>query len=302
MEAAILHREARSHAALFALYTRILRHWTSLLFANETIPPHASETISALVQHVNHLAQTISQSSPTVASEAFILDFYEQLVRLVSDNTLRNHIKIELPPPSLIYTLLFSTSLQTVSRLCRTLALFKKGFETAMSSRSVSYKRPYVNMYNGFLMDICNCLWRSRAFSDADSNAVGCLIPRPVVAILTEYVSSVDNSAALVSLFGVSYSHVLCYQSIQCVRDMEDEEMAKGTSIQTRHAGPVTQASLARLAVSGGMELSWQEYRIRVLESLGAKGFPGVAELLKSTMTTLKNAMEGRASSTQTSR
>lgn len=304
LETAFLSQDPSSHAKLLALYTRLLRHWSALLCSIQVIPNHASSTVSALVQHVGVLAQTLAQSSPSVSAFSSILDFYEQFVRLISDERLRNHIRIELPPPSLIYMAFFSSSLAATSRLCHVLASFKKGFEMAMSSRSqqtgsqsdaLSYKRAYVNRYNGFLMDFCNCLWRSRAFSDSDTNAVGCLIPRPVVVVLTEYVPMVDSSSSLGPLFGLSYSPVLCYQSIESVRDLEDNEMALGKPITTRHAGPVTQASLARLASSGGMELSWQEYRIKVLHGLTDKGFPGVAELLKSTMTVLKNTMEGQA-------
>ncbi|VUC21532.1 unnamed protein product [Clonostachys rosea] len=304
LETAFLCQDPSSHAKLLVLYTRLLRHWSSLLFSIQVIPDHASSTVSALVQHVGALAQTLAQSSPSVSSFSTILDFYEQFVRLISDERLRNHIRIELPPSSLIYMLFFSNSLVVTSRLCHVLAFFKKGFEMAVSGRSqqsgsqneaLSYRRAYVNRYNGFLMDFCNCLWRSRAFSDSDTNAVGCLIPRPVVAVLTDYVPTVDSSSSLAPLFGLSYSPVLCYQSIESVRDLEDNEMAQGKPISTRHAGPVTQASLARLTSSGGMELSWQEYRIKVLHGLTDKGFPGVAELLKSTMTVLKNTMEGQA-------
>ena len=79
------------------------------------------------------------------------------------------------------------------------------------------------------------------------------------------------------------------------VREMEDEAMESDDSIRIRHAGPVTQSSLARLSTSGGMQLTWQDYRINVLETLSAKGLVGVTELLKNTMTVLKTTMESRS-------
>lgn len=242
-------------------------------------------------------------------SASTILDFYEVFVRLVTDETLRHFIRIELPASSLIYALFFSSCLANVSRLCYVLACYKRGFEAAMAIRTrsdgtfridaLSYDRAYVNLYNGYLMDICNCLWRSRAFSNAETNAHGCLIPRSTVDSLASYVSSVDRSSTLASLFGLSHSPTLCYQSIRRVRELEDKELEGGARIRTRHAGPVNQASLVRLATSGGMNLSWQDYRIGVLNSLSAKGLPGVAELLKCTMTVLKNTMEGKGDAKQ---
>ena len=265
--------------------------------------------MGALVRHVNNLSLTLIQTSPTVESASTILDFYEAFVRLVTNETLRNFIRIELPASSLIYALFFSSSLANVSRLCYVLACYKRGFETAMATRArsdstfridaLSYDRAYVNLYNGYLMDICNCLWRARAFSNSETNAHGCMIPRSNVNALTSYVSSVDRSSTLTSLFGLSHSPTLCYQSIGRVRELEDKELEEGRRIRTRHAGPVTQASLVRLATAGGMNLSWQDYRIGVLNGLSARGLPGVAELLKCTMTVLKNMMEGKGDANQ---
>jgi len=120
------------------------------------------------------------------------------------------------------------------------------------------------------------------------------MVPRPTIDALTSYVSTVDRSFTLASLFGLSHGPTLCYQSIQRVRELEDGELEKGVTIRARHAGPVTQASLVRLATSGGLNLSWQDYRINVLASLSDKGLPGIAELLKCTMTVLKKTMEGK--------
>lgn len=165
--------------------------------------------------------------------------------------------------------------------------------------RTLSYQRSYVNMYNGFLMDFCNCLWRSRAFSYTEDNSNGCMVPQSVIETLTEYISSVDKSFSLGAILGLSHSPTLCYQSIEMVRDLEDLAMSQGKSIRTRHGGPVTQASLTRLASSGGIDINWQDYRIGVLRGLTDKGLPGVAELLKCTMTVLRNALEEKAKPSQ---
>lgn len=284
----------------------MLHHWTTLLKSSDQVPEHASPSIGGLVRHVNDLALTLIQveTSLGVGSTSVILGFYEQFARLVTDEKLRHFIRIELPPSALIYSIFFSDSVSDLSRLSYILACYKRGFETAMATRTrsdntfqidaLSYDKAYVNLYNGFLMDLCNCLWRSRAFSTAESNSHGCLVPRSNVDRFASYITSVDRSFSLASIFGLSYSPTLCYQSILRVRELEDEQLAGGVSIRTRHAGPVTQASLNKLATSGGMKLAWQEYRIGVLNSLTEKSLPGVPELLKCTMTVLRNAMEGR--------
>lgn len=280
------------------MYSSLLNHWTVLLLASDEIPDDAARNISGLMVHANSLAHTLMQVLPSFASDAVVLDFYEQTLRLVQDAELLKHIRIELPPSALVYMLFFSHSLSTQSGVCRIVASYKKGFETSATKRAGGhlYNKEHVHSYNGFLMDMCNCLWRSRAFSRDEANTKGCVIPKPTVSALDAYIASVDGSFSPASLFDLSHSPTLCYQSIQLVHDLEDEAMAQGASIFTRHAGPVTQASLVRLEATGGLSLTWQNYRVKVLQGLVAKNVPGVTELLKSTMTVLRNALDGDGS------
>lgn len=304
LESALAINESASQPDVLQMYTSLLRHWATLLQADDSIPGFASSSISKLVLHANSLTLQLIQTFPSIGTASAVLDFHEQCVRLVTAEKLCDYIRIELPHKLLIYIFFFSDSVATVSRICSVLASLKRGFEKAMSTRrdgsgkidSATYDRAYVNLYNGFLMDICNCLWRTQAFSDKDAPAQRCLVPRATIASLTSYVPSVDKSFSLPMIFGLSHSPALCLQSILRVRTAEDEAMASGITIRIRHAGPVTQPSLTRLSTGGGLRLSWSEYRIGVLDALTRDGLPGIAELLKNTMTKLKSSMEGRAS------
>src|SRR5690606_22205710 len=120
--------------------------------------------------------------------------------------------------------------------------------------------------FNGYLMDICNCIWRMRAFTDADPNARACLVSRHRVRLFEGYAESLGTDVSLPLLFGLSHSPVLTLQSILALRDLEDDVLERGEApLAARHPGPVTQASLARLRAEGGLGLSWQDYRIAVL-------------------------------------
>ncbi|KAG5987149.1 hypothetical protein E4U43_005208, partial [Claviceps pusilla] len=324
LEAAVRDFAPKSQLGLLKMYTHVLRHWTTILQSEDRIPDMASPTVSGLVRHVNMLALTLLQTTPSVTSDSLILDFYEQAARLVTDGKLKRYIRIELPPTPLVYTFLFNNSLATVSRMCYILAVYKKGIETAVATRprgpsvsrdgdgsgngsgngngnapridSHAYDRSFVDLFNGYIMDMCNCFWRNRAFNNTDTNARACTLSPATVNALATYVLSVDRALALNSYFSLSHSPVLCYQSIERVRDLEDDAIQHDRSIRVRHGGPVTQNSLTRLANAGGMRLSWQDYRIEVLRSLADSGFPGVAELLKNAMTVLRKSMDGRLS------
>ncbi|QUC19592.1 uncharacterized protein UV8b_03833 [Ustilaginoidea virens] len=313
LEAAVESYAPASQLSLLKMYTHLLRHWTSVLQSSDAVPENASDGISALVRHVNILGLTLLQTAPSVGTDSLILDFYEQAARLVIDAKLKRYLRIELPPPPLIYTFLFSNSLATLSRMCYILAVYKRGIETAVATRprdqadagagagarridSHTYDRSYVNLFNGYIMDMCNCLWRSRAFNDTDTNARACTLAPATINAMAAYALSVDRALPLNAYFSLSHHPVLCYRSIERVRDLEDDAMEHDGSIRVRHGGPVTQSTLTRLANAGGMRLSWQDYRIEVLKNLADSGFPGVAELLKNAMTVLKKSMDGRLS------
>ncbi|RKL37362.1 hypothetical protein BFJ70_g6936 [Fusarium oxysporum] len=310
LEAATLDNTPESLLALLALYKNLLHHWTIVLESSDTVPDHASGTITALVRHVNPLALTLCQTCPSVSSRSAILDFYEQNARLVSHQVLKHYICIELPPSSLIYILFFSSSVAIVSRMCAILAFYKKGFEMAMLTRpgreksnridSTSYNRTFVSLFNGYLMDMCNCFWRGRAFTNSDPNALGCMIPGSLVPVLSSYVTSVDKAHTLASLFSLSHSPLLSLQSRRCIRSLENAEIDSDSSLRIRHEGPPTQSSLGQLASSGGLRISWQDYRIKVLEALTARELGGITDLLKNTMTVLRKLIDGEGSSRPT--
>ncbi|KAK2777730.1 mis6 domain-containing protein [Colletotrichum kahawae] len=279
-----------SQLSLLQLYQNLIRRWTFVLRSLDPIPPEAP--VSAfydVMEHAGIIALNLVQATPSVAVHGTVLDLYEQAAASISDPTLQPLLRIANPPAQLIYLLFFSHSLSNVSRLCAVLAVYKKGFETAMSRRQpTTYQPSYVNHFNGFLMDVCNCLWRGKAFNDADKNALGCLSARPVTLRLQRYVEDLGMDLALPTLFGFSYSPVLGLQAIDCIREREDRALAQDEdAIATRHGGPVTANSLARLAEARGIRVTWSEYRIQVLHALEGKGLGGIPALMRNTMKVL---------------
>jgi centromere protein I len=253
-----------------------------------------------LITHANNLALTIVQTCLNVNTLSKILAFYEANASLISLPSLRSTIRVTIPPTELIYTLQFTDSLNTISRLCAILALYKRAFEIAMSPKPIeslalnqqSYSKEYVNHFNGFLMDVCNCLWRSRAFNSSDPNALACLMAPAVTQILSKYVASIDTSMSLATLFSFSFSPVFCLLAISYVRELEDRVEDE---IDLRHPGPPTSKSLLQLEKDGGLRLPWPDYKLGVLHYMENKGVNGVGELMYNTMKHLMTARENKA-------
>jgi centromere protein I len=111
-----------------------------------------------------------------------------------------------------------------------------------------AYSRDFVNYFNGFVMDLCNCLWRNRALNNADKNALGCQIPefplleninhRDVVGVLKS--ASEERGDSLGTCFSLTHGTAFSLFSAQCFRIIEDED----PNVTFRHPGPVTLGSL----------------------------------------------------------
>lgn len=293
-----LDASAASQLQLLGLYTDLIQHWGALLL-NDEIPQHASASVAQLLERANQLSLTILQTSPTENTSHRILDFYERTSFIYSQTNLLRVLQITMPPVPLVYTLQFSPSLATVSRLCAVLTVYKQACSVYMSNAAKklgpAYDKKQVNIFNGFLMDICNSLWRGKAFAKSDAHSRGCMIADEVILGLEGYISSLTDSGssemALGALFTMSYSPLLCLQAIGHVRRLEEKEDEE-VELQARHAGPVTQKSLAHLGRKGGLELTWQDFRLGVLRLLEDKEWKGIPELMYSTM---KNLLDARS-------
>lgn len=212
---------------------------------------------------------------------------------MIGEPKLLKYVEITIPHALVVYILHFSSSIVVVSRLCGILAAYKRGWEALMTQTTplralTQHEREQINAFNGCLMDICNCLWRGRAFATTDLNAQGCRIPKSLEPKLDGYLRKIDSSMSVGSVFDFSHSPVFSLQARSCLWDMEEAEILKG-ELAARHAGPVTQNTLISLGHRGGLQISWQVYKAGVLRHLEAKGFPGVPELMYKTM---KNLMK----------
>lgn len=290
----VIDDSVESKVDILEFYTSLLRQWTMLFLEHSSTSTTPTENPSTnftnLVLHADLLCLSLLEFAPPVLSTiSSVLSFYETLAAFISHAATNTNIRITTPSSEVIYRLTFTTSLSTLSRFCSILSTYRTAFETANTrTGGEGYPRDYVNHFNGFLMDICNCLWRNRALNREDSNALGCLVPPAVLPALRTYADGLGHS--LPTLFSLSNNPTLCAVSIACFRDLEDAaEEADEESLDARHAGPVSQRSLTILGNDGGLKISWPSYRLEVLKWLDERGVKGVRELMFNTMKHLMN-------------
>ena len=252
------------------------------------IKSHA-KCFEQLAHHVLDVALPILTTPPvSESSTAAVIEFLEVLItpyrhtNALEFSTYRR-LPVVLPQPYTIYLLLYDISASNLSRLCSILATYKDVLEKRRLSSSPPQQQT-IGQFNGYLMDVCNLLWRSRAFRRDDSHAMGCLLPESTFSLLQDYLGKTDREYSLSYTFGLSHHLNLNSLSIVAFRELEDLAESRGEDPRVRHAGPVTQRSLMKLDKDGGVQVSWKDYRVQVLDYLEKHSLGGIKELMFTTM------------------
>ncbi|KAJ0425328.1 Mis6-domain-containing protein [Aspergillus carlsbadensis] len=313
LEAAFLEDTASSKAALLNFYSSLIRQWGVKLRA----APFASEKsqpLSQLISHAELLALAILESPPEQPSDQdanyrpstlSVVAFHFTLADLFSYAHLNGNIRITVPLAPTVYSLVFTSESSVISDMNSILASYKSSFETSMTSEALQgskssdmlYSQPLVGQFNGYIMDICNLIWRNRALNGEDPNALGCLIPATTITALTQYIRDVNEksrkrnreaafSYTIASVFSLSHHAALSNMSASCFADLEkDSDLADD---KPRLRKPVTQKALGALEKDGGIQMTWQDYRVRMLDWMEATGSSGIAGLMRTTMKALR--------------
>ncbi|KAL4793449.1 Mis6-domain-containing protein [Aspergillus venezuelensis] len=314
LEAAFLENTASSKAILLDFYSALIRQW-GVKLRTEPFTIEASQPMSRLISHVELLASSILESPPEDTSDVVdagyrpsilsVLEFYLTLADLFSYAHLNGNIRIAVPLAPAVYSLVFHPVASVISIMNTILSYYKASFEESMVSETLQshtpadplYSQQLVGLFNGYIMDICNLVWRNRALNSEDPNAVGCLIPPATITALTQYLRDVNERArkrnredafsyTLASVFSLSHHAALCNMSASCFADIERENDVKDD--QPRLRKPVTQKALSALEKDGGIQMTWQDFRVRMLDWMDSTGGNGVSNLMRTTMKALR--------------
>jgi centromere protein I len=314
LEAAILGSGPFSMTVILDFYSSLIRQWGVRL---RTSPPVSAESKPSgrLITHAELLALSILESrsvqsntdnkEPRKPAALSVLEFYCVLADLFSYASVNGQIRLTIPLAPTVYTLVFTPILSSISIISSVLASYKMSFETSLTSEILQvpnstdslYPTELVGQFNGYVMDVCNLVWRNRGLNGDDPNALGCLLPAATTSALTQYTRELNEASRdrkreasfffnLSSIFSLSYHVALCNMSAGCFADIEEENGI--TEGKPRLRKPVTQKALSALEKDGGVKLTWQEYRVRMLDWLDATGSRGIGNLMRSTMKALR--------------
>ncbi|OAX80697.1 hypothetical protein ACJ72_04961 [Emergomyces africanus] len=315
LENAILSDQLESKVLILQYYSSLIQHWGAVIRATPSMSP--VPPLPQVIDRAELLALTVLESPQSLERDEKIqkrsgtlavLQFYADLAGLFNHAPTNGNIRITVPQPQIIYSLAFTPTLFHISTLCAILAGYKYSFETSLTSSTLqdnglperSYPTEIVSQFNGYVMDVCNLLWRNRGLNSEDPNALGCLVPATVVNELSKYMLELSERPdhdsdgekhmyQLSAVFSLSQNVALCRISSACFSGIEQAlAETQGKSLSVRLSRPVTQKALAALDKEGGVRINWQEYRLKMLEWLDEMGAEGVGNLMRSTMKALR--------------
>lgn len=193
-------------------------------------------------------------------------------------------------PPILFYSLLLSKSPIVISELCGFLYFSKSNKFTEIENG-----HKYKALQNTYLMDTLNLLWRDKGFHyDTNPKAYSkamFLNPEFVDTLLKLDIFNFSDSLKLETVGNLFHNPSWSYITTQIIRDLEDST----ENVNTRHPGPVSAASIVRLTNDSDVRWlsnSYEELKIIVLNSLDKLGFVGFADLIFSSVKSLKDRRE----------
>ncbi|KAF7158028.1 hypothetical protein CNMCM5623_002540 [Aspergillus felis] len=319
LEAAMLASGPFSMTVILDFYSSLIRQWGVQLRTSPSVSAKStaeSKPLGRLITHAELLALSILESLSVQPSNTddmgphkpvalSVLEFYCVLADLFSYASVNGQIRLTIPLAPTVYTLVFTPILSSISIISSVLASYKMSFETSLTSEILQvpnstdslYPTELVGQFNGYVMDVCNLIWRNRGLNGDDPNALGCLLPAATTTALTQYTRELNEASRdrkreasfffnLSSIFSLSYHVALCNMSAGCFAGIEEENnIAEG---KPRLRKPVTQKALGALEKDGGVKLTWQEYRVRMLDWLDATGSRGIGNLMRSTMKALR--------------
>ncbi|KAJ5757417.1 uncharacterized protein N7511_006111 [Penicillium nucicola] len=308
LESAALDGSLESRTALLGFYSTLISQW-GISLRSEPATPEQSYPLSQMILHVELLAYSILEFPPDEHQKPFkpaansVLDFYKALADLFSHAPEDARFRLTIPYAQTVYTLAFTPNISVISSLESILAIYKGAFEASVSSQVLqaqgtpAYGTDLVLRFNGYVMDMCNILWRNRALNTEDPNALGCLVPAQTVTALATYVRDMNEAAkhydrenafniTLTSAFSLSHHAAFCNLSAACFAEVEEDQDITGD--RPKLGKPVTHKALVALEKDGGAKMSWQEYRVYMLDWLETIGSRGTGILMRSTMKALR--------------
>ncbi|KAI9255969.1 Mis6-domain-containing protein [Sporodiniella umbellata] len=277
-------------AKLILCYTEWLKNWALLdwkkhtelkqdaekevdsvtwLFEGLSFDTDYSMSMQAFVMHVDRLCVIGSvQENDSILFQHAALSFFE-FVSLISAQP-----NLVTPTAPFVYKHFFSTSAMATNRICNIIYQYKVAFEEDESLMDEEDER--FRALNEYISSLCTALWKSVGF--LGTKAVFCM-SRPSIDKLIKTCG--ERGTEIENMLSLTQSAALAGFSKRFMQGLEKDRL--------QHDEPIGADYLSRLENEGGIAMTFQEYRIQLLDHLKEQGMTGIYDLLYSSIKSLVN-------------
>ncbi|KAG0287595.1 hypothetical protein BGZ96_008489 [Linnemannia gamsii] len=268
------------------------------------------QSIRAFVKHVDSVSGVaLEMERDHIAVQHAVLSFFD-----FTSNLTKNSIPIAviIPEAAIIYRCFLSDSAMAISRICGIVYQYKQAYEAFEDEQQLQYEilvqsqiasqggegetsailpaplevpgytREYVVQFNSFVMDICNFLWRNRAFNKVDKNAKGFQMDQETIAHTKQV--CVDSGLSMNNMLSITHSTAFSGYSARFLKSLEEQS---NIPVDKRLKAPASAKALKDMSANGGLNLTFDEYRIQYLDHLEGRGFEGISQFLFDCITNL---------------
>ncbi|KAG9204765.1 hypothetical protein G6514_009996 [Epicoccum nigrum] len=296
------NNSSSSYVGIADLYISLLQHRIALLSQQESkhhqpaLSSPAQQFLRDSVSHFAIMSNSLVLSLPPQTGHdivSAVLSYWE----LLSRSSKPHVIPILLPPMDLVYHLIQSSSTAISSRICGIIGNYKEAFDAHPKPVKHCYPSEVTDGLNWCLRDIYNFFWVARGLVVAKNKSVGMYCDPALRSSLDEYLAGIDPGHSIGHMFNLSNNVWLAAMSSAAWHALEEQEIDRAkldrSNVQ-RHAGPVSQQSLAALR-SAGVDVDWEGasgYKVYVLNWLAERGLEGLRKLMFATVTDLRSVQE----------
>ncbi|ORZ09055.1 Mis6-domain-containing protein [Lobosporangium transversale] len=144
------------------------------------------------------------------------------------------------------------------------------------------YNREYVVLFNSFVMDICNFLWRNRAFNKTDKNALGFSMDHRTITQIKRVCA--DAGLNMNNMMSITHSIAMSGYSARFLKSLEEQN---NIPEEKRLRAPASSSALKDMVTKGGLNMKFDEFRVQYLDHLEQNGFEGISQFLFDSITAL---------------
>ncbi|ORZ07837.1 Mis6-domain-containing protein [Absidia repens] len=275
------HRHADRRNATLKEGTEMAVDNLAWLFQGLSFNVNYFNVMQQLIYHVDRLCvQGLVLEQDHALLQHASLSFFE----FTASISLQHDIPtIIIPAASLVYRSFFSANAMAVSRICGILYNYQLSFQD--NDRKVDdwmdkNSEQYLEHFNMYVMDICNCLWRNLAFERSSEDTTAFSLVDETIRGFREKCEQRGDSLHL--LFSLTHSSAFVSYSKHFM-DLKTQEL--GLPKQSNE--PVTVDTVQTLVDVDGEAMTYMDYRVEYLDYLKDLGFRGVHDLLYACMASL---------------